>query len=309
MENLWDFIVTYQWLMFPLLAISSAAPVLIVRKESIRTATISLGALVFASFGLGSIGPIPGGLGIDFVPPLHCEREGSRHLLIFLHGWLGDDTTWKKFPDMVCNDQRFNNADVLLLNYPTFIVKQNLRISELSDSFNNDLEEWGVSSRYAKVAFITHSMGGLVARKLIVFRDLKRQLNGRLGLIISIASPFQGADPLKLVKALGLEPSFLGRLSQKIGFSPGLADELLPKSTLIGDLTIEWKALSQRPTNHCLYSQQDKVVSDESAKHLCDSVDTYREGGHKEIVKPSGPKDRKYDLPMRKVASYFGNLD
>ena len=317
MESVVNFIVNYQLVIFVSLGILIALAIYlihaplesmlthismpVVRWIEIGAATIS----VVTGLVTGTVQPIPKDFGIDFVPDLYCQHANSNRLIIFLHGWRGDDTTWRNFPDLVCADKRFKNADVHLLNYPTFLFARNLRISQLSRSFNNDLDAWDAFGRYDKIAMITHSMGGTIARKMAVLSGLERKRDVPIGLIVSVASPYLGADPHKIVKVLGLEPRLIERWLQRLGFSPGLADELIPGSSFITSLADEWEAFIEHPINHCLFSPQDKVVSEASAKNQCESTDMYRQGGHREIVKPRRHDDRRYELPMRRVAAYF----
>jgi hypothetical protein len=39
-----------------------------------------------------------------------------------IHGWNGGaDTTWSKFPELLCQDEAFSDTEVFVVNYPTYL--------------------------------------------------------------------------------------------------------------------------------------------------------------------------------------------
>lgn len=219
---------------------------------------------------------------LDFPQP-QVSNPANDKLLLFIHGWSGDaQDTWKKFPGLVHDDPRFSGVDVLSIDYPTFMLRRNLNIAQLTRWINAHLD-FGRTSKYKKVGIIAHSMGGLIARELIIQRKLSSPEEPIL-VLVEVSSPHLGANPAKLASALGL--------------SKPLTDEMIKNSSFLITLQTDWQAVKNRPFTMCYTSPQDMVVSEESATSGCDDSLAYPQWGHRELVKPESQKDDRYLLPI-----------
>lgn len=220
--------------------------------------------------------------GLDFPQP-QVSNPANDKLLLFIHGWSGDaQDTWRKFPNLVSADPRFSGVDVLSVGYPTFMVRRNLNIAQLTQWINAHLD-LGKTSKYKKVAIVAHSMGGLIARELIIQRRLNSTEEPIL-VLVEVSSPHLGANPAKLASALGLSKPF--------------TDEMVKSSSFLVTLQTEWQAMKTRPFTMCYTSPQDMVVSEDSATSGCDNFMAYPQWNHRELVKPESPKDDRYLLPI-----------
>jgi triacylglycerol esterase/lipase EstA (alpha/beta hydrolase family) len=223
------------------------------------------------------------------MPDLTCDHRGTS-LLVFLHGWRGDrEETWHQFPDLVCGDYEFRDSDVLSIGYPVYLIGSNLTTEQfgawLADKLAaNNLE------RYKKIAIIGHSLGGLLARRLVLEQ---RQELGNIGLLIEIGTPHLG-------------PYSYTALADNVLFRGGqLVGELQTGSAFLQRLDADWQKLPKRPRTYCTGSPNDLVVSLESAQHGCDEKHFYPALGHIDMVKPTSIRDDRYRIPMYTVGQYF----
>src|SRR5207244_2292773 len=85
-----------------------------------------------------------------------------------LHGWRGDrEDTWKLFPYLVCGDYKFRDYDVLSIGYPTYLIGSNLSMEGFGGSLADKLVANDMQ-RYDKIAIVAHSIGGLLARQIVL---------------------------------------------------------------------------------------------------------------------------------------------
>ena len=222
-----------------------------------------------------------------------CVPESAQTALIFIHGWNGDAlNTWRTFPRLACEDRRFHGSvAVLLYSYPTYFLKKNPSIVEIASNLNQEIETGGWWHRYHKVVIVAHSMGGIIARELVILRALEGDSTQVPGLV-EIAVPHDGANPADLASALGIRGAHL--------------DELAQSSQTLVALRTQWSEYRSRPTTYCFGSPQDKVVPEGSAFGQCDHIRPYLAGGHTEIVKPFSRDSDYYAFPMKAAADALG---
>ena len=223
------------------------------------------------------------------MPDLTCDHR-STSLVMFLHGWKGDrEETWRRFPDLVCGDYEFRDRDVLLIGYPVYLIGSNLTMEQfggwLADKLAaNNLEH------YEKIAIIGHSIGGLLARRLVL--EQRREL-ANIGLLVEIGTPHLGP-----YSYTSLANNVLLRGGQLVG-------ELQPGSAFLQRLDADWKKLAKRVRTYCTGSPNDLVVSLESAQYGCDEKHAYPALGHIDMVKPTSIREDRYKIPMYTVRQYF----
>ena len=152
---------------------------------------------------------------------------------------------------------------------------------------NDELERKLVYKQYAQIWIISHSMGGLIARDVLIANRLHRD-NKSYRLLIEIATPHQGASMARLLSALGI--------------SRQLVDDLSPGSAYLATLRDDWNELQDRPQTFCLTSPQDAIVPEASATAQCDRYLRYPQWGHIEMVKPNDRNDERYAVPISRVS-------
>ncbi len=236
--------------------------------------------------------PIPKTVGLK-LPDIETAEAGKRatKLLIFIHGWNGDkQDTWEKFPQLARNDPPLGEYDIWPIDYPTYMFRRQLGIEGLARFFDDQFQTvYGIDARYESIVIICHSMGGLVARRLLIRRTLRGENNSRYAALIEIATPHQGADPAALADALDV--------------SRGVTEEMKAGSSFLNVLQDDWRQLQRRrPHTFCLGSNHDRVVSSESALADCDEGVLYPMGySHTALVKPDNAQDQRYTTPVAHI--------
>jgi pimeloyl-ACP methyl ester carboxylesterase len=223
------------------------------------------------------------------MPDLTCNHHG-RKLILFLHGWQGDrEETWKLFPYLVCGDENFRDYDVLSIGYPTYWIGSNLSMEQfggwLADKLAaNDLQ------RYEKIAIVAHSIGGLLARQIVL--EQRPELKNVV-LLVEVGTPHLG--PYKYTD-----------LADSIGLRGGrLVGELQAGSPYLQKLQTDWDHLSNRPHTFCEGSPNDYVVSLAIAQSGCDEKHAYPSLDHRALVKPTDVREDRYKIPMSAVGKYL----
>ena len=219
------------------------------------------------------------------LPEMACkhERKNAATALVLLHGWnSGADTAWNNFPKIVCEDPTLSDVDLFVVDYPTFLMRRQLSIAELGrwlrlNFFSDKLRD------YAQIHVIAHSMGGPMARSVYLGEMLAG--DSRVRSIITIASPFLGAQ--------------IAGLARTLGISEDLTADMNPRSEFLKTLANGWTDVRQKPVTYCFTSPQDEIVSPESAKYQCDCTYDYPQWGHIDMVKPLLATDERYRMPIR----------
>lgn len=226
--------------------------------------------------------------------PAYVCHANANQLLLFIHGWSGDTAnTWRDFPALACADPSLRTAAVLSLDYPTFIMRHNLTIEQTAHWIDERLLANGLD-RFTRVAIIAHSIGGLVAREMIL------QLNGNpivakthFGLLVELGTPHEGTyNYVELFTDLGLSGA-------------DVVAQVQPRSQFLQTLATHWDALSSRPRTYCFSSPQDMVVSRDSAHGQCDSRSLYPDVDHRGLAKPESADDDRYKIPMMYVKGFL----
>ena len=222
--------------------------------------------LIFPILWFGIFARVPETVALH-LPEFSRKEDANTKLIVFLHGWTGDRaTTWNRFPQLVLEDPIFHNCDVLSLAYPTFMVRRNLYIPQLVSWLLRQLNANSVLDKYDAVAIVAHSMGGLIARELVIQSRLGQNTTKIRG-IVAIGTPHQGAK--------------IATLAKEIGISRGFARSLAPGSEFLASLAVYWNGLEKPPETYGIGSPHDGVVSLESAHFLCAMTDQYPMFGHR----------------------------
>ena len=199
-------------------------------------------------------------------------------VLVFMYGWNGDRSTWGEFPRLIADDPRFDGMGIALVTYRSRDGIEGRPVS----STGADVARL-ISTKLGSQPIIVaaHSMGGLLVRHIIangeVWPDLK------VVRVVSVGSPFDGAEPARLSRHLGVTPLTLADLTRG---SPFLAS-----------LNKQWNE-RQRHGWHgedaCIGGRSDNVVVLASALHGCTKKLPPLDNGHVDIVKPTSRDHAAY---------------
>ena len=239
---------------------------------------------------LAAVQPIPKTIALHLPAPLRDKHENP-YLIIFIHGWTGDVAeTWQDFPKLVIGDKRFEKCNVVSLSYPTYITQRSLTIPQLSQWLSRKLRQEGYYDRYAKICIVAHSMGGLVAREIVIGNRLEG-VPEKVQKLVEIATPHDGAGIAGLIGAIGVGRAYI--------------EDIKPGARYLVDLRDHWNALKPRPATFAITSKADLVVSESSALTQCDRFQVFPQWGHVDLAKPGSENDDRYSFPMDEVAAAF----
>jgi pimeloyl-ACP methyl ester carboxylesterase len=210
-------------------------------------------------------------------------------VIIFVHGLTGDGVgTWTAsrskayWPQMLREDPNFAGYDVYVVQYPTPRFDKSYSIDELSDVINSQFQASGVT-KYNKIIFIAHSMGGIIVRSLLLKH---RNLMDKTRYIYFYATPGAG--------------SYLAYALKAISDNPQAHDLMeLSNNTYLSALYNAWnKRDGSRPPCFCAYevlaTGHFNVVTTESARALCSEEPAAIRTDHISIVKPEATDGRPY---------------
>jgi pimeloyl-ACP methyl ester carboxylesterase len=239
-----------------------------------------------------------------------APKDGDvTRLIVFIHGVMGSaPTTWgdakapEIWPSMVGSDARFSSYDIYLVNYPTPPLGQAPDIYETATGELNYLKDRGIFKQYREIHFIAHSMGGLIAKRMLTsLRDsnemekLKQVLS-----LVCLATPAQGAQIASVAHWFSANSQFEGMMAAHMNES-------------IKQLEDSWfNLLRQRdksfeifPQVHCAYETLKMfgilVVPREMANTRCDSTLYPMPFNHTDMTKVTRTDEDPYLWTMARV--------
>lgn len=205
-------------------------------------------------------------------------------LILFIHGIFGDTkTTWQRegapsMSDFLIKTNGFERGyDTYAFGFPsTFVKTGSFSINEAAKSLQLDWESLRFGSKYKTVVIVAHSMGGLVAiNALTLFRDMQT----KVPLIISYATPYQGSQVAEIAERFIRNPGLPG---MKRGES----------NQMLAALIDQWKQNRGTTRISCAYEKVEVpaiglIVQPDSAQALCDKPAPAIVEDHISIVKPT----------------------
>lgn len=229
------------------------------------------------------------------------KRQRKGDALIYLHGWKGDSTTFGNLPTYV---KKEISCEYYVYPYPTGWLSHSPSLIHVARNLDNTMRL--MFKDVEKLAFVAHSMGGLILRYLIT-NQIWEEADDRLDSIVSqmtfVASPFDGAV-----------------LANLADYAPGLGspqiEELKSGSGFLVDLNSKWLKWSK---NHAqkqcrirsIYGTNDNVVSSTNAQGLDANAVPLLGANHTDIVKPKTENDEivKYIVSFLREAEFGKNSD
>jgi pimeloyl-ACP methyl ester carboxylesterase len=215
----------------------------------------------------------------DLSQPRFVRNQNSNRVIVFVHGFGGNSRdTWSNdslyWPEMITKDRDFDGVDVFVYEYPTSITAS-MTPNQLADQMYEALKANDVLDR-RQIIFICHSMGGVITRDLLIkFEDVANNTS----FIQFLSTPTDGRSVANL--AIILNSTQISKLTTNT------------EKDYLGDLSRNWsdKNLSKIPS-YCAYETRDtyklRVVSYESATHLCNRPFKPVDADHFGIAKPQG---------------------
>jgi pimeloyl-ACP methyl ester carboxylesterase len=159
--------------------------------------------------------------------------------VVFVHGlfssgakcWTNSNGAY--WPSLLAQDASLGGTGVYVYSYQTDLHSGSYKISDIADDLKERFSEdqlWDANN----IVFVCHSMGGLVARRLIVAREADFMAwGGKIGLFL-VASPSLGSE----------WANWLGKLSRAIGHSQAVALQAGEDNAWLHDLDRDFQNLN-----------------------------------------------------------------
>lgn len=231
------------------------------------------------------------------------QCEDGRIVVAFVHGLGGEgEATWRtgdheSLPDRVA---RLTGADVLCYEYPTSAVRVNpfrqsppdVQLLATGLATELDLRAGDADA----IVLACHSLGGLVARKMLV-EQMQDGHDPRVRHLALLATPNRG--------------SRLAWWGELFSFRHRQLRQLMSDSEFLGELERDWEqtGLDERLPTTVLYGGLDRVVGPGSARLSGAGFEVDPSATHSTIVKPTSDDAASVRLLAAIVASVCDELD
>lgn len=222
-------------------------------------------------------------------------KASTSKLIVLIHGVFGDaastwdnpgGTSWQK----LLSSPRFTEFSVYVVDYPTPKLDRASGIEEIANGVLLHLQDDGVFERYSEIVLVGHSMGGLIAKRILIDLNRPTQINKlrRVKAVFYISTPAQGAP-------LGELGSWLSRNPQLKDMSPADLNSFLQIVENMWQNLMRDRATAGAPRAYCAYETEQTgptmVVSRVYAATLCDENPLPVAANHMSIVKPRDDQD------------------
>jgi pimeloyl-ACP methyl ester carboxylesterase len=273
----------------------SMSPVCKHGNEILRRASIP-GVLMMLLIAGCSNAPTPPVVSEDLV--LRSPAAGAKAEVIFIHGVLGDPvltfgSTDSNWPLLLAKDSLIGAPlDVRSIGYSSKPIGAASNINEIANRLTLRLIDQEVFDQHEKVIFVVHSMGGLIAKRMLVqLRTDHPQLFSKVAGIVFLATPSGGSSLADTARWVSGNPQF---------------EDMRPEdvNTLLQVLEDDWQALlrSRDPDTRliafCVYETQAlgpvTVVPRSRSQSGCDERPTAFDRNHSSLVKPASREDEVY---------------
>lgn len=212
------------------------------------------------------------------------KNEELKSVIVFVHGFWGSADTWRSdkayWPELMLQDESFDNASLFVLDYPTSIFEK-MSIDEVAESIRVDIRGHDVD-KHESLVFLVHSMGGLVTRSFLL---KNRAIAEKTAMIFFYATPTTGSEIADLAK--------LVICNQQLKKMCVMEDD-----SYLADQVRAWSSAKIDIASYGAYEKQKMkglivVVPMASAAILTNKELTPLEYNHTDIVKPDSQSDRR----------------
>lgn len=227
-------------------------------------------------------------------PPdvLAHRSTGAKAAICLIHGFGGDlQKTWGTFPQILLDEKQLAAWDVYSMGYSTGLSFDVVGIWKAAPPLDKlagllrTVAAMGDLSGYKSLAFVAHSMGGLIVQRALVEDP---ELTGRTGHVVLFGTPSGGLKKASV---------FRGWKRQIRDMGEG--------SPFITDLRKRWETVFGGGTPFELLAvagSKDEFVPAESAlEPFPEQQRAIVFGNHVEIVKPSGPESLSAQVLVKKL--------
>lgn len=196
-------------------------------------------------------------------------------LILFVHGFFGGARyTWGRFPELLRADPAFADCDIASFDYPS-----TRSVEDIAALLEKELAD--CAARYQSVSLVGHSLGGIVARRVILDELKRREDNDwRIKDLLLFGVPERGTNLAKLAC-----------------FFSASARQLDRDSEFLAALDAEWQENQERLEGLVevvrVDGADDWVVPErEESQPEAEEI----EAGHVRLAKPRSREDRQYQI-------------
>lgn len=141
------------------------------------------------------------------------KKSNAKKLVLFVHGVIGDHVkTWTNrsnisWQQIMRKDDDFNDFDIGSVGYYSPYVSHAASIEDIATQVLQKIEDKGIFDNYEEIYFITHSMGGLIIKRVLI--DLNRPKDTKLRkvkAVLYISTPVLGSGLAEIGSWLSLNP-------------------------------------------------------------------------------------------------------
>ncbi|PWW74894.1 hypothetical protein C7212DRAFT_203389, partial [Tuber magnatum] len=146
-------------------------------------------------------------------------RGKRKLLLVYIHGFMGNETSFQSFPAHLHNLLSVTLEDlgwgVHTKVYPKFKTRHNISVA--TDGFSKWLAQF--ENPGTDVVLLGHSMGGILAAEVVLLRNERGGFRHRILGVVTFDSPFLGMHPGVISAGLGSLFRSEGKSAQEGGGS------------------------------------------------------------------------------------------
>lgn len=210
-------------------------------------------------------------------------------LVVFVHGVTGGTETWegpsgRSWPRIVAEDPVFENADILVYEYPSPALWSSYSVGGLADRLAIDLRNHAIGvSNYSQVVFVAHSLGGVVVRQMLL--DATDDMRNRVAGLFLFGSPMGGSIYANWA-------SFFSSNRQIIQL-----ERSADPDRITNRLVKDWINRGLTLKSFCAYELARPIVVERSSvQPLCNSSLRELNVGHFDLVKPANGHSDQHRL-------------
>lgn len=130
------------------------------------------------------------------------RQSGAKAAICFIHGFGGDlQKTWGRFPDILLKEPKLQEWDLLSMGYSTGLSFDIAGVWKAAPPLDklagllSTVSSMGDLADYKSIAFVAHSMGGLIVQRALVD---DRALAKRVGHVVLFGTPSGGLKKASL---------------------------------------------------------------------------------------------------------------
>ncbi len=266
----------------------------IFRREVAAGFSLIICAIVLAMVGRGWFGPGPGATLPTEIKSGYI-RDGSHNrfaAVVFVHGIFGTkEDTWvgvrgkPTFPELLADDEALKDkVDVFVFEYFTPKFGAAPSIVSLTEQFRGELNDGRVFESHQRVAFLAHSMGGLVVRQYLLHQPARID---KVPMVFFYATPTNGSEMATIGQLVSVNPQFRGM-------------KPIEGNDLLQSIQSGWLSSSKAKSiaSYCGVEELPTfgfmIVTRSSATSLCSEPLDPFSADHIGIVKPQDREDPRY---------------